>query len=937
MLSGILSALAATASLGLAASGSAMLSPTGVAVTPEAAPGAIFQSLNPDIKELPDFKAGQAAAMALSPDGKTLAILTSGFNRNRDAAGKVILAGASEYVFLYDVSGAAPVKIQVLRIPNSFQGIGWSVDGKRLFVSGGVNDNLTVFSRKEGGFAQTATISLNHKAGLGLKVQPEAAGLAVSPGGGRVLVTNLQNDSVSLIDTASLTVVDELDLRPGAHSPAAHGKSGGTFPRAAVFASERKAYVASQRDREVVVVRLGPKGKMGLMKRVRVPGQPDALVMNRARTRAYVALDNTDRVAVLDVASDRVIESFSTQAPAAILSNPLKLGGAGANALSLSPDEQTLLVSNGGENAVAVVKLSALATGAAHPAKAARDDDGDEDDKPVVDKSAVVGLIPTGWYPTAVAVRPDGKQIYVVNGKSDPGPNPGNCRGNPKMKKGECEGTNQYVWQLEKAGFLTLPAPDPATLGELTRQVAQNNRFMAAPTEEDRKTVAFLRQNIKHVIYIVKENRTYDQVLGDLEKGNGDPSLTLLGQAITPNHHDLARRFVTLDNFLDSGESSNTGWNWSVAARTTDFTEREAPVNYAARGLQYDQEGSNRNVNMAVATSDERRKLNPDSPADPDVLPGIKDVAAPDGPHGRIGQGYLWDAALSKGLWVRNYGFYEDLVRYREVGETNRIPLERDPFSKGLVVVFPSKASLIPVSDPYFRSFDQAFPDFWRFKEWKREYDQHVASGKAPALTLLRLNHDHFGDFKDAIDGVNTVETQMADNDYSIALVAEAVAKGPFAKDTLIFMIEDDAQDGADHVNAHRSIALIVGPYVKQGAVVSKRYTTVNVVRTMVDILGLEPLGLNDAMAEPMTEVFDINQSSWTYKPLVPSVLRSTGLPLPPEEHACVAQPGRSAAWWEAAMKGQDFSAEDRLDTARFNRVLWQGLKGVKGPASVCN
>ena len=251
----------------------------------------------------------------------------------------------------------------------------------------------------------------------------------------------------------------------------------------------------------------------------------------------------------------------------------------------------------------------------------------------------MVGLIPTGWYPTGVAMRGDGQQIYVVNGKSEPGPNVRNCRGDAAVAADTCRGSNHYVWQLEKAGFLTVPTPSPVVLGQLTRQVAENNRFLARPDPAQVETMAFLKSHIKHVIYIVKENRTYDQILGDLTPGNGEPRLTLFPQPVTPNHHDLARRFVTLDNFMDSGESSNTGWNWSVAARTTDFTEREAPVNYAARGLQYDQEGSNRNVNMAYATSAERRKANPVSPADPDILPQIRDVAAPDGANGAEGLG----------------------------------------------------------------------------------------------------------------------------------------------------------------------------------------------------------------------------------------------------------------------------------------------------------
>ena len=894
--------------------------PTGAAITPLAAPGAVFQTLNPELPTLPDYVVGQASGMAVSPDGRTLAILTSGFNRNRDDKGKVILAGSSEFVFLYDIAGDQPRKLQALSLPNAFIGLAWSPDGGRLYASGGVNDTVAVFARDGDHFVSRSAIPLGHKGGLGLKVQPETAGLSISADGRVLLAANLQNDSVSLVDLAAGKAVSELDLRPGAHRAEDHGKPGGTFPRGVAFVAAGKAYVSSLRDRELVVVGVSPDGRLTLEKRIRVAGQPNALVANPSAGRLYVALDNTDRVAVLDTRTDRVIETFAAAAPVSLLPNPLKLGGAGTNALTLSPDGRTLLVSDGGENAVAVVRLSDRAAGVATKGRAR-----DDDDAP---RSEVVGLIPTGWYPTAVAMRGDGRQIYVINGKSDPGPNVRNCRGDATLTKEQCQGSNQYVWQLEKAGFLTLPTPAPAVLGQLSRQVAENNRFLAAPDPAAAETMAFLRTHIRHVLYIVKENRTYDQILGDLQPGNGDPRLTLFPQPITPNHHALARNFVTLDNFLDSGESSNTGWNWSTAGRTTDFTEREAPVNYGARGLQYDQEGANRNVNMAYATSAERRAANPVSPEDPDILPGVRDVAAPDGPNGREGGGYLWDAALAKGLSVRNYGFYEDLVRYEgEVGDA-KVPLEREPWKTGLTVAFPTKASLLKVSDPYFRSFDQAFPDYYRFQEWKREYDAYAAKGEAPRLTLLRINHDHFGSFKEAIDGINTVETQMADNDYALGLVAEAVAKGPFAKDTLIFVLEDDAQDGADHVNAHRSVALVIGPYVKQGAVISKRYTTVNVIRTMVDVLGVDPLGLNDAMAEPMSDVFDVSQASWTYHPLVPPVLRSTALPLPPAPSACVARPKHSARYWATAMAGQDFSSEDRLDTAKFNRALWKGLKG---------
>ena len=245
---------------------------------------------------------------------------------------------------------------------------------------------------------------------------------------------------------------------------------------------------------------------------------------------------------------------------------------------------------------------------------------------------------------------------------------------------------------------------------------------------------------IKHVVYIVKENRGYDQVLGDLEIGDGDPSLTLFPEAATPNHHALARNFVTLDRFLNSGEFSNTGWQWTTAARTTDYSEKSAPVSYAGRGFTYDQEGSNRNVNVGLATLGERRAGNPATPDDPDRLPGFADVAAPDASAekgGATGAGYLWDAALRAGLTIRNYKFFGDLTRY-SAKEDSLIPPIRDPFAEKLQVFFPAKAALAPHTDIYFRGFDMAYPDFYRVREWRREFARQVEQGAMPNLTLPR-------------------------------------------------------------------------------------------------------------------------------------------------------------------------------------------------------
>ncbi|MFI4936186.1 MAG: bifunctional YncE family protein/alkaline phosphatase family protein [Caulobacterales bacterium] len=882
--------------------------PTGQFITPAAAPGSIFQPLNPGLPGEPAYTAGQAAAVALSPDGRTLLILTTGFNRMFTPDGKPVLAASAEFVFVYDVSGNAPVKRQVISVPNTFLGIAWAPAGDRFFVAGGMNDNVIEYVGAPGAFVSGRIYPLGHKEGVGLAVKPMAGALAVSPDGRRLLVANFQNDSVSLINLVTNQVLEQ-DLRPGVIDPAAAGTPGGSFPRAVIWTSNTRAYVASERDREIISLEIFDPA-IKVVGRIKTPGQPVALI--RRGDRLYAALDNTDKVAVIDTLRGRIAELIRTGTPAGAAPGLAKLGGAGTNALALSADGHALYVTNGGANDVAVVRLG---------------------DKGA--PSRVEGLIPTGWYPTAVAIRPDGRRLYVVNGKSNTGPVPGNCRVNLGIDEHHddaCRGTNQYVWQREKAGFLTLTPPVPVQLAKLTRLVMDNNRFAGVNrAEAGGETMAFLREHIHHVIYIVKENRTYDQVLGDLQVGNGDPKLTVFGRAMTPNQHAIARQFVDLDAFFDSGESSNTGWDWTTAARTNDFTEREAPVNYANRGLQYDQEGANRNVNVGYATSAERVNANPVSPADPNVLPGAEDVAAPDGPDGDEGRGYLWDSALKAGLSIRNYGFFGDLVRYEKETGAAQIQLERDPARTGHQVFYVAKAALMKVTDPYFWGFNQAFPDYWRFKEWEREFDGFVAAGNAPNLMLLRLPHDHTGSFAEGLDGINSVETELADNDYAVGLVVEKVAKSPLAKDTLIFVVEDDAQDGPDHVDAHRSIAFVVGPYVKHGAVVSKRYTTVNMIRTMEDLLGMAPMGLNDALAAPMAAVFDPKSPNWSFEAKVPAVLRTTQLPLPPAtsaEAACPAAPPRPGAYWAAAMAGQDFTSEDRLNTVAFNHALWRGLKG---------
>jgi hypothetical protein len=370
-----------------------------------------------------------------------------------------------------------------------------------------------------------------------------------------------------------------------------------------------------------------------------------------------------------------------------------------------------------------------------------------------------------------------------------------------------------------------------------------------------------------------------------------------------------------------------------MAGRSTDFIEKTVPLTYAGRGLTYDFEGMNRNVNVGIATTQGRIAQNPYSPTDPDVLPGAKDVASHAiGEHDSAA--YLWDAALKKGLTVRNYGCFGDGSRYGfPASDPAFIALDRTPAASRLVQFVPAKASLQAISDPYFRGFDMRYPDYWRFKEWEREFDGFVAAKNLPSLELVRLPHDHFGDFASAIDGVTTPETQMADNDYALGLLVEKVAQSPYRSDTLVLVVEDDAQNGPDHVDAHRSLALFAGPFVRRHAVVSKPYDTVTLVRTIEEVLGIDPMGLTDGLAAPMSDIFDLaSGASWNFRAIVPSVLRTTQLPLPAPDASNgvppVVAPRHGPAYWERVMKGQNFACEDSLDTRHFNRALWEGLMG---------
>jgi YVTN family beta-propeller protein len=697
--------------------------------------------------------------------------------------------------------------------------------------------------------------------------------------------------------------------------------------------SSATAYVSSIRDREIDVVNLS--GAMpAVMKRIPVVGQPSKMTRNAAQSLLYVAEDQSDTVDVIDTAANAVVETIAVIAPPSLIPSALtQYTGANTNSVTLSPDETQLYVTNGNLNSIAVVSLGGANRG-----------------------DYVSGLIPTGWYPNSVSLvslggvipQNNSVYVYVANGKSPTGPNPGSCYGGyGPVGSPNCFLANQYNPQLTKGGLQSFPLPSATQLATLTAQVFTNNRFSSTESASDAAVMAAVHQGVQHVIFIIKENRTYDQILGDLPIGNGDPDLVEFGQAITPNQHNLAQKFVTLDNFLDTAEVSYDGWLWTTSARAPDVVEHQYPVAYAARALSLDSEGLNRNVNVGIPTLAARQAANPFTSSDPDVLPGTTDAGAPDGPGNEVNTGYLWDSVRRAGLTVRNYGFFIDTTLYGTL--TNAIPVLPNPSPTGTVVAYPTNVTLTPFTDPYFRGFDNALPDYYRYTEWAREFDANYAAGGLPALTLVRFMHDHTGNYvagtggapPAAIAGVNMPELQVADNDYAVGLLIQTIAGSIYANNTLIFVIEDDSQDGGDHVDSHRSTAYVAGAYVKQGALVSTQYNTLNFLRTIEEVLGLpqinqslglpQMMNLNDALAAPMADIFNTSPSPWSFTATPAAILYNSQLPLPPKPpNLIVPKPRHTPEYWARVTNGMDFTDADRVDSTDFNRILWTGIMGDK-------
>lgn len=560
------------------------------------------------------------------------------------------------------------------------------------------------------------------------------------------------------------------------------------------------------------------------------------------RRRLYVAISNTNSVAVLGDSGDgplRLIERIN------VALSPVSPAGMTPSALALTPDEKRLYVVCSDANALAVVDVSSART-------------------------QVAGFIPTGWYPTAARALTDGS-VLSFNGRGSAsfpnpkGPNPE--RGGSPLHLGV--DAIQYVGMLQNGSASHIEAYTADQLSKWTQIVLRNSPYNPKKLEDAGIPKGNVIPNypgdptpIQHVIYIVKENRTYDQVLGDLGIGNGDPSLTLFGEDVTPNQHKLAREFVLLDNFYVNADVSADGHNWSAAAIAPAYVQRMWPNSYGGRRRHYDYEGG------------ERAALPP--------------------------AGYIWNNVLAAGLTMRNYGWWSSNITPAPA-EGPQIANVRD-------------SSLKPHTSMNYRAYDLDYLDVDRAKTFIGELKEFERKGEFPRFVTLRLGNNHTSG---TARGKRTPKAQAADNDQAFGMIVEAMSKSKFWPNTAIFVLEDDAQNGPDHVDSHRSIAFVLSPYTRGRGIDSSMYNTVSMLRTMELILGLRPMTIHDAGARPMYAAFSMKPDLRPFEHV-------------PAKHPLDERNGPSPT--AARSERMNWSEADMIDDNELNEILWLAIKGTTPP-----
>jgi YVTN family beta-propeller protein len=768
--------------------------------------------------------------MELSPDKRWLLVTTNG---NGDQTIEVI-----------DVR--TELSVQTIKVSKSWLGLAFAPDGRRFYVSAGDDNEVLVFNFNEGKASAAGKILLGsseyHALGQAQRDQVRqagkgeyafTAGLAISRDGQRMYVAENLSNKLTVIDLPAQKVITKINV--------------GEYPYdCTVSGNGKRVYVSNWGSRSVAVIDTDSHQVIG---NISTGDHPNDLELTRNGRILYAANANSNTVSVIDTVQMKEIEAISTAL------HPKSPAGSTPNAVALSPDERTLYIANADNNNVAIVDVSNRAS------------------------STIRGFIPTGWYPTSIRAGSDGKRIFVANGKGLV--SAANPKGpNPNIPRDE---NTQYIGSLLKGTVSIIGLPRRARLAQLTKRVYANAPYTDALLKSARapraRTAIPVRVGeaspIKHVIYIIKENRTYDQVLGDMPEGNGDPDICLFGEEVTPNQHALAREFVLLDNFYVNAEVSADGHNWSMAAYATDYVEKTWPTNYSRRGRTYDYEGS-------------------------------KKIARPT-------KGYIWDYCKAAGVSYRSYG---EFIGVRDVkigggggGETTEAAREAQREN------YTEEEALQGNFSPTFPSYNLSITDNTRVDRWLEEFCLYEKNGKLPQFQIVRLGNNHTEGTR---PGARTPRAHVADNDLAVGRLVEAVTNSQYWATTAIFILEDDAQNGPDHVDAHRSIAFVVSPYTKRRFVDSTMYTTAGMLRTMELILGLPPMSQYDAAATPMYNCFTSTAN------LTPYQVRAARVDM--NERNAPNAPGaqRSAQF--------DFSKEDILPDVEFNEIIWKSVKGANSP-----
>jgi hypothetical protein len=562
-------------------------------------------------------------------------------------------------------------------------------------------------------------------------------------------------------------------------------------------------------------------------------------------SRLAVASANTNHVWILE----KTGKGWRLKEKLNLALAPRQPVGMTPSALSLSADRRTLYVACSDANAVAVVDVSG------------------EDAK-------VLGFVPTGWYPTGVRALPDGR-LLVLNGKglgSHPNPDGPNPNRWP-VPAGGLKTRMQYVASMQNGSASLIGRIDKQKLQEYTRTVRENSPYRDALLEDagipDGNPIPKVPGGatpIQHVILLMKENRTYDQVLGDLKEGNGDPSLVLFGENVTPNHHKLAREFVLLDNFYVNADVSADGYYWTTAAIAPDTNQRTWPMDYARRVYA---------------------KSRP-TPEGIRIAPG----------------GHIWDRAAEAGVSFYNYGFAA-------------ITLPHPP-ERGIQIRDVEDPVLKPHTNYLFRQHDRSYSDIDRIQVFLNDLARWEKQGDMPKLILMTIGNDHTEGTR---PGIRAPISCVADNDQAFGVMVEGLSKSKFWPSTAMFVLQDDAQDGADHVDSHRSIAYVISPYVKRHGVDSSLYNTTSVLRTIELILGLRPMTAFDAAARPMWSAFQDTPDTTGYTNEPPRV--------------SLTQKNPSTSLTAARSEKLDFSASDRAEDDELNDILWLAIKGTPAPPAI--